>query len=196
MLDRYRAAVTLLAGSGLRIGEALGLEVRHVDFLRRTVRVEQQRLPNGQIGSPKTSSSVRTVPLAGYVTDALAAHLAAFPTDDGLFLMPTGRPLVYHAWAKHWQRAREVAGLPDVVTHDLRHFFASALIAGGASVKAVQLALGHESAAVTLGIYSHLWPGDDDRTRAIIDATFQGNRSDRGLFADSGNESPGSGARS
>lgn len=43
-----------------------------------------------------------------------------------------------------------------MVTHDLRHFYASALIAGGASVKQVQLVLGHASAVIALRIYAHL----------------------------------------
>ena len=57
-------------------------------------------------------------------------------------------------------------------THDFRHFFASALIAGGASVGQVQAVLGHQSAMVTLRTYAHLWPGDEDRTRAVIDETL------------------------
>jgi len=57
-------------------------------------------------------------------------------------------------------------------THDLRHYAASALIAGGASVKRVQSILGHTSPAVTLGVYSHLWPDDDDRARTILDAAL------------------------
>jgi integrase len=57
-------------------------------------------------------------------------------------------------------------------THDLRHYAASALIPGGASVKQVQMILGHASAAVTLGVYAHLWPGDDDRARGILDAAL------------------------
>ena len=57
-------------------------------------------------------------------------------------------------------------------THDLRHYAASALIAGGASVKQVQMILGHASAAVTLSVYAHLWPGDDDKARGILDAAL------------------------
>jgi integrase len=48
----------------------------------------------------------------------------------------------------------------------------SALIAGGASVKRVSSILGHASPAVTLGVYSHLWPDDDDRARTILDAAL------------------------
>lgn len=63
-----------------------------------------------------------------------------------------------------------------MVTHDLRHFYASALIVGGASVNQVQLVLGHASAVITLRIYAHLWPGKEDRTRAVMDAVLGGLR--------------------
>lgn len=66
--SRYRALVVLLAGSGLRLGEALGLDVADVDFLRRVVRVERQRLQNGTLGPTKTSKSTRTVPLGQVVS--------------------------------------------------------------------------------------------------------------------------------
>ncbi len=49
--------------------------------------------------------------------------------------------------------------------HDLRHFYASGLIAAGCDVVTVQRALGHSSPSVTLDTYSHLWPDANDRTR-------------------------------
>jgi hypothetical protein len=45
-------------------------------------------------------------------------------------------------------------------------------IAGGASVKQVQTVLGHANAMITLRTYAHLWPGDDDRTRSVMDAVL------------------------
>ena len=69
----------------------------------------------------------------------------------------------------------------DVDTHSLRHFYASALIAGGASVKVVQTRLGHGSAVVTLNTYGHLWPGDDDLTRTVMDVAFGPRRTLCGL---------------
>jgi integrase len=75
----------------------------------------------------------------------------------------------YTAWRRAFERATGELGLEGVTSHDLRHFYASALIAGGQSVKVVQTALGHSSAAVTLRVYAHLWPGDEDRSRALID---------------------------
>jgi hypothetical protein len=82
----------------------------------------------------------------------------------------------------------------DLTTHDLRHFFASALIAGGASVKQVQVVLGHANAMITLRTYAHLWPGDDDRTRAVMDATLDALRTGCGLDQSSDSIAAGQGA--
>jgi integrase len=176
--ERYRAVVVLLAGSGLRIGEALGLDVEHVDFLRRTVRVERQRLQDGQIGPTKTASSTRTIPVGGVVIDELAAHLAAFPSAGPLFTTEAGEPLAYRRWKALWRRAQQATGL-DVDTHALRHYTASVLLSGGASVKQVQTLLGHSSAAVTLRVYAHLVPGDDDRARAVMDSALSARDADQ-----------------
>lgn len=172
--DRHRAVVILLAGTGVRIAEALGLRVDDVDFLRRTVRVERQRLQDNTVGPTKTAKSTRTVPLAGVVVDALAAHLAAgYGSGEWLFSADElGEPLTYRRWKRVWARALAGTGL-ELKTHTLRHFTASALISGGASVKQVQMVLGHSSAAITLRVYSHLWPGDDERTRSVIDAAMR-----------------------
>jgi integrase len=78
------------------------------------------------------------------------------------FLDELGRPLTYATWKALWKPAADKVGL-DATAHNLRHFFASALVAGGASVKQVQTVLGHSSAVRTLRTYAHLWPGDDDR---------------------------------
>jgi integrase len=60
----------------------------------------------------------------------------------------------------------------DASTHDLRHHCASLLIAAGCSVTAVQHFLGHKNASETLDTYSHLWPDNEDKIRAAIDAGF------------------------
>jgi integrase len=167
---RHRALVVLLAGTGLRISEALGLQVADVNFLRGSLRVERQRdsRTNGMT-QPKARSSSRSIPLGRIVVDELAAHLAAFgPADDGsIFSNSHGQPMTYEAWKPVWR-----ATGTNYKTHDLRHYAASALIAGGGSVKQVQMILGHASAAVTLGVYAHLWPGDDDRARTILDGAL------------------------
>jgi site-specific recombinase XerD len=66
---------------------------------------------------------------------------------------------------------RRAAALAESVTfHDMRHHYASVLIAAGCSIKAVQSALGHANASETLDTYSHLWPADEDRIRDAVEA--------------------------
>jgi len=169
--DRWRAVVVVLAGSGLRIGELRGLMVDDVDFLRRTIRVERQRDQSGRLAPVKSKTSRRTVPVGQVVIDELAAHLAAYPSAGALFVDELGEPLPYWRWKKLITAAATAVGV-DATAHSLRHFFASALIAGGASVKQVQTVLGHASAVITLRTYAHLWPGDEDRTRSVMDAAL------------------------
>ncbi len=191
----YRVLVDIGAMAGLRQGEAFGLEVGHVDFLRRTLRVEQQlKTVPGQapfLAPPKTRKSRRLIPISKLLVDRLAAHLKAFPAVEVEIVDKTGREPVTRkvrlicttsddepirrafystsVWRPAIRRAR-IEGSPTF--HDLRHFFASALIAHGASVVQVQARLGHASANETLGTYSHLWPDDDDRTRQAIEDAF------------------------
>jgi integrase len=168
--ERWRAVVVTLAGSGLRIGELRGLSVGDVDFLRRTIRVERQRLQNNTLG-PVKGRQARTVPVGQVVIDTLAAHLAAYPSDDALFVDELAEPLGYARWKRLLRDAASTAGVA-VTSHGLRHFAASALISGGASVKQVQAFLGHASAVITLRTYAHLFPGDEDRTRTVLDAAL------------------------
>ena len=74
----------------------------------------------------------------------------------------------------------KVPGLPDGFRfHDLRHYFASLLIASGCDVKTVQARLRHASGKTTLDTYGHLWPDRDESTRAAVDAVFQAHNNER-----------------
>jgi integrase len=176
ILARYRALVTLGAGTGLRQGEAFGLTVDRVDFLRRTLTVDRQLvlLPEPHLAAPKNRASIRSVPLPDVVLDALSQHLAAFPTDGFVFTNESGESLRRSVFSRIWRRAVKTAGLPAGTSfHDLRHHYASLLIHHGESVKVVQARLGHASAAETLNTYSHLFPDSEDRTRAAVDSSWR-----------------------
>ena len=110
------------------------------------------------------------------VAEALASHLAASPAaEDGtMFTTRKGAPLG-HVYYGHNLMGRAVtkAGLPKGTTsHDLRHHYASVLLAAGESVVAVAERLGHEDASLVLSTYGHLMPDSDDRTRSAIDAAW------------------------
>jgi len=179
--DRYRGLIVFAAGMGLRQGECFGLTVDRVDFLRRQVRVDRQLLSAREgipeFGPPKSKAGFRTVPMPDIVGSALATHLARYRSGQfGLVFTNTlGNPLRRNTVGDMWHRARDRANLPDWATfHDLRHFYASLLIARGCSVKAVQRRLGHQSAMETLDTYGHLWPDSDDETRTAVDHVLAG----------------------
>lgn len=168
--QRYFALVRLMSVAGLRVGEALGLDVAFIDFLRRTITVGQQYTQQKELKPPKGGKS-RTVAVPQRLLDDLAVHLAEFPSEGPVFTTEVGDRLSYRLWKPIWNTAAEAAGF-DGTTHDLRHYCASALIAGGASVVQVQHVLGHASATITLRTYAHLFPGDDDRIRNALDAAL------------------------
>jgi integrase len=177
----YRALVIFLAGSGLRISEALALRTSDISWLGRSVRVGKQASRDGS-DQPTKTGKARTVALPRTVIDELAAHLATRDrASEHLFTDPAGRPLRYDTWLPAWKAATEAVGQPGLNTHSLRHYAASVLLSGGLSVKAVSVMLGHSNAAITLRVYAHILGDEDDRTRAILDAALDGLRTPRGL---------------
>ena len=195
------------AGSGLRPGELLGLEVESVDFLRtRSLRVRQQLVSSGRgepyLGAPKTPSSVRTVPLADVTLERLARHLAEHPAapvevEDRTGGKPrrrlvrllvtdaSGRPLrqnrLSDAWTAAVAQVRESGvELPEKVTpHVLRHTYASWLIGEGRPPKEIQARLGHKSITETFNTYGHLMGEAHEGTGKAIEAMFASGTADR-----------------
>lgn len=189
--DWLRVAVPLGVGVGLRQGEASGLTVDRVHFLRRTLRVDRQlvdrNVPEAVLTPPKTESSNRTVPLAGFVGDALSAHLAAFPARPGDLVLrtPSGGPVGSGTFGHYWRRACKEAEAPAGLRyHALRHTFASTLLSRGVSVKAVADWLGHASPVITLTTYAHLMPADEDVARRVLDDALAPATAEQSIVAE------------
>jgi len=178
--ERYRAFVTIAAGTGMRRGEILGLTLDRVALDFGTIRVDRQlarssRAGNPVWGPPKTESSTRTIPVADVVIEAIKQHVKdfghhefglLFTTDLGAFV---GTSTIHGAW----QRAARKVGT-DATPHDLRHYFASVQIRGGQSIKVLQALLAHKSAVEIWDTYGHLMGDEDNRSRAVIDAALGG----------------------
>jgi integrase len=160
----------------LGISLPFGLTMDRVDFLRRAARVDRQlvgvRGGVPEFGPPKSMAGFRTVPMPEVICTVVAAHLAHYGPGPGgvVFTNTVGNPLWRNTVNEMWHRAGKQSGLPSWATfHDLRHFYASLLIAKGCSVKVVQSRLGYQSAMETLDTYGHLWPDSDDETRVAVD---------------------------
>jgi integrase len=180
MPDRYRAIAVVAAGCGLRQGEAFGLRVCDVDFLRHRVSVEQQvKLLSAAptIAKPK-GRKTRTVPLPHTVGLELSEHLRRYPAkgDDLIFTSREHKPMHRGYFNSHiWKPALTAAGVPPLRKngmHALRHFYASVLIDAGESVKAVAEYLGHADPGFTLRVYAHLFPTSEERARKAVDGVL------------------------
>ncbi|MDO9707563.1 tyrosine recombinase XerC [Paracraurococcus lichenis] len=140
---RDTALATLLYGCGLRIAEALALEIRDAP------------LPGSEAGLRVTGKGgkQRVVPVLPAVRQAIAAYLALRPgaaPGDPLFLGARGARLDPAVAQRAMREFRRLAGLPEHATpHALRHSFATHLLGGGADLRAIQELLGHASLSTT-----------------------------------------------
>ena len=178
----FRTFVALCAFAGLRLGEAATVQLGDFDFVGAALAVTRQvqRVNGGAIDvrAPKYGSE-RVVYLANGLVDLLAQHVADFGTigdEQWLFTGEGDQPPHQNTVGYWWRKTLRVAGLSGIKLHDLRHFYASGLIAAGCDVVTVQRSLGHAKATTTLNTYAHLWPTAEDRTRkaaqSIIDASL------------------------
>jgi integrase len=195
--EQWRAVADCGSGLGLRQGEIFGLSADSVAFLQRKVRVVRQvtRI-NGRLwfARPKGGKE-REVPMVERVGLALAAHMEAHPpaevtlpwndlkdkkrhgkpvTARLLFTSRQGGPLMHSTFnTTAWRSARNAAGMTEGGLHQLRHFYASAMLAGGVDIKALSKYLGHWDPAVTLRVYAHLMPSAEGRALRAIEAAFE-----------------------
>lgn len=180
---RDRALFEVLAGTGVRWGEAAGLHLDRWQPLRRRmtvaeVLVERQGFRLKQYPKGKHR---RDLPVAQRVVEAVAAHLATTPAVPcgldhgkrqctGLLFHTDGRPLSRHDWPRNtFGPAVATAKVRRGRVHDLRHSYASQLVLDGVPLRVVQELLGHASIRTTER-YSHLSPSalDDPRLLASL----------------------------
>jgi hypothetical protein len=164
---RLHAAFVLLATTGMRRGEALGLRWSDLDLtagrlsITRTVIAVNHVI---QIGSPKTARARRTVALDPGTIAVLRKHRqqqleerllmgSGFTDHDLLFCRPDGGPLHPERFARTFQIEATRAGLPRIRLHDLRHTWATLALVAGEHPKVVQERLGHANVSITLEIY-------------------------------------------
>ena len=157
-----RALILMLGYVGLRINEALALQVGNFDLTARRATI-MQTWSQGTVrylGTPK-SGKPRTVSLPHFLVAELRPLVEDQPADAFVFRGIRGGYVHESNWrGRVWAKAVSQAGLAskNPTPHDLRHAAASMMIASGADVKVVQLQLGHARATETLDVYAHLWP--------------------------------------
>jgi len=167
--EGVRPAILLGAHAALRLAEAAAIRVEDVDFASGVVSPSAQWFDEPL----KSDTSQTPIPIPKEMAHLLAE---AIQLGDGRFLASDhwGNPAGPWTIERAVRAYREAAGLPgDFRFHDLRHYFASLLIASGLDVKVVQARLRHASAKTTLDTYGHLWPDRDDTSRAAVAAVYK-----------------------
>lgn len=174
----YPELVQVLAYTGIRWGEAVGLQVKHVDFERCRLRIERNLVEDGghyEDKAPK-SGKARLVPFPRFLLPYLREACKDKLGEASVFTHRHGggylkHPHSYNGW---FVRALSAAGIEKKLTpHDLRHSAASFAVTSGASVKLVQQMLGHKSAAMTLDVYADLFEDELDSVAAAMDAAYR-----------------------
>jgi integrase len=170
--DRLAPLWRLMAFTGVRRGEALGLRWCDLDLERGRATICQTILPIAHrptVGEPKTARGRRSVAIDRRTVEVLHLHrkhqleqrLLVGPDfhDHGLvFGHPDGEPLNPEYVSRRFQRLVRASGLPSVRLHDLRHTHATLALAAGVPTRVLSDRLGHSAMAVTTDIYQHAIP--------------------------------------
>ena len=163
----FKCTLYLLVTAGLRRGECIGLKWKDINEANGTLSIERNVTYTPQSGlvvsTPKTSNSIREIPLMSGVLALLKEYKEEVQIQhkgvclDEAFLFPKAddlfTPRTPDSITRHLKRFMSRSGLPDLSPHDLRHSCATLLLANGADIKSVQEILGHADASTTLNFY-------------------------------------------
>src|SRR5680860_87214 len=185
--DRQFALWRLLATTGARRGETLGLKWRDVDVGAARIRIRHTLVADGYAlteSEPKTARGRRTVALDGETVEALKVWRkqqaeemrtwqeagVKWPRSGYVFTLESGEPLHPGTVSARFNSIVHQTGLPSIRLHDLRHGVATMLLASGISPRTVSDRLGHSSTAFTMDVYGHVLPGAQEDAAATVSA--------------------------
>lgn len=173
----------LLAYTGMRKGEALGLQWNNIDFDNRTIEIIKHRGSHG-IGSTKTQNSERTIKVDEIVIFQLKAYHKALkqvllkygqkiePSTFIFLSLNTGEPLAPTGVNANFNRMVTLAKLPKTTVHGLRHTHATILLNNGIPVKAIAERLGNTPEMIHT-VYGHVLKELEDKTVNVFSTSLQ-----------------------
>jgi integrase len=151
--------------TGMRLGEVLALEWGDIDFAGRFIQV--QRSYRKRVLTGTKTGKIRRVDMSDQLHDELARLLTKRKAEGLAAGLGAAVETVFHTRGEHtsqntmraaWARVLKKTGLSHHRIHDMRHTYASTLLAAGVSPVYVKEQLGHASIAITVDIYGHLIP--------------------------------------
>jgi integrase len=164
--SRYYPFFLVLAYSGMRPGEAIGLPWKNVDFKNNTIKVTQDAGDDGSIGLPKSAAAYRTIHMPRFVMlELMKWELKCPASEHGLVFPNWSGSVESHSNLTHrgWYSLLKACGMmpkgkpPKYPLKSLRHVRASLEIHNGATAKELQVLMGHSSVQITFDVYGHLF---------------------------------------
>jgi len=165
-----RSIATLLAFTGLRIGEMLALRWKDVDLDGASLQV-RQAVYEGIIDEPKSQSSRRTVPLADIGVAMLRSRKPSkFEPEALVFSTRLNTPLSRrNLLNRQLKPTCEKLGLKGISWHWFRHANASLRSSAGTPLGTIQATLGHSSSDITREVYIHAVPEDARKSAVSVE---------------------------
>ena len=157
--EKSRVLFRILAFTGMRKGEAFALKWSDIDTANKTMNINKAVARNEfglYIDTPKNPSSIRRISLDDKTLEIINAFRYDKDDDELIFLSDDGgitQPSKSRKWLLPIQNKTK---LKKITTHGFRHTHASLLFDAGASIKDVQLRLGHTDIQTTMDIYTHV----------------------------------------
>ncbi len=172
----YKIFFTTLYFTGLRQGEALALTWNDLGngYLDINKTISKETI-NGKhiINTPKTKSSIRQVYLDKKIYSQLIQLKEFYKNQIGFnnnwFIFGGITPLSSSTIGRKKDTWCEISNIKKIRIHDFRHSHASLLLSNGIPITAISQRLGHSKLSMTLDIYSHLLPQDEDKVIQLLD---------------------------
>jgi len=180
--DRLSPLWHLIAMTGMRRGEAIGLRWSGVDLENARLSVRRALIPINRevvVSEPKTAKGRRVIALDPTTVEVLKGQ-AARQLDEqkdweetwigtGLvFTQENGAALDPESVSRYFRQAVKKSMLPQIRLHDLRHTHATLALQAGIHPKVVSERLGHATVSITLDTYSHAIPAMQEKAAALI----------------------------
>lgn len=156
--EPFRTMFYILAMTGIRAGELLGLVIEDLDFQRRLIFIRRSVI-RGQVQTVKSKASQKPLPLPDALAEILKRHLSTWQENPERWLFANNRSRPYSAdkvvMSRLWP-ILETLDIPHCGLHAFRHFHSTMLLELGAAPQVAQAQMRHSDPRITLEVYSHV----------------------------------------
>jgi integrase len=156
--EPFRTMFYILAMTGIRAGELLGLKADDIDFERRLIFIRRS-VNRGHVQTVKSKASQKPLPLPGALARILKEHLRVWRENPERWLFSNSRSRPYSAdkvvMSKLWP-ILDALKIPHCGFHAFRHFHSTMLLELGAAPQVAQAQMRHSDPRITLEVYSHV----------------------------------------